>query len=159
MNLTAFKCIDNLTMLLYLLESNGKIHQCKLWANTKTLPWNSLRLKLFGKVSTLSFLWKKDTNFNRIETFETQNMPTIHLISLGDPYCIFHIISFLIYFITFWHEFGSLKRTHPTTYILYVLMRVASFLASLVIIFFYHEQNNLCKTATYCTNKRCIFST
>ena len=126
------------------LESNGKIHQCKLWTNTKPLPWNSLRLKLFGKVSTLSFLWKKDSNFNRIETFETQNMPTIHLTSLGDPYCIF---SYNLFFDLLYHILTRIWIIKEVSNYMYVL-RDASFLASHVIIFFYHEQNNICKTAT-----------
>lgn len=90
------------------------------------------------------FSGKKDSNFNKIETFETQNMPTIHLTSLGDPYCIF---SYNLFFDLLYHILTRIWIIKEVSNYMYVL-RDASFLASHVIIFFYHEQNNICKTAT-----------
>ena len=71
-------------------------------------------------------------------------MPTIHLTSLGDPYCIF---SYNLFFDLLYHILTRIWIIKEVSNYMYVL-RDASFLASHVIIFFYHEQNNICKTAT-----------
>ena len=55
----------------------------------KTSSMKQFEIKTFWQTFNLEFSLEKDPIFNRLETFETQNMPTIHLISLGDPYCIF----------------------------------------------------------------------